>query len=256
MHNTKQIIVFAIVGFILSLVCGFFSNSNFLHILLIAVGWALGFAVLGFLISFVFKKFLTVEDFGETVSPSNNVLKSTSVGNNVDIVIEDKELDRTDSSNRYSVGDNRQMLNDSDFSTNDSTTTSVQSSNESSDFIPIRNLETYKNFSGTEAVSSDSISKLENIENVSNVSDTKNTSNNDINSSSTNDLDVLPDMGAFVIEGSKSDNEEDVEDIYGNSDSFSESSFTSSRTEQTDNENMQNTELIAKAISSVLSQET
>ncbi len=263
MHTTKTIVSFAVTGFVLSLIFGIFSNSGFFRVLFMALGWAAGFALLGFGVSFAFKTLLAVDNSqslsqAATTTAAAAPSHSNTVGNNVDITIEDQELDRTESVNRYSVGQNHQMLNDSDLDAsakkesklNDSVTPDNQG------FIPVRNLETYKNFSGTESVkpsevkSNNDEEELEEIEEIQTVDESA--PKVQPASSGGGDLDVLPDMDEYVMEKT----ETNTNDGFGYDGSgISEPSYGNSK-QKVDGENMQNTELIAKAISSVLSAET
>lgn len=241
MKNIKSIIISAASGFILSLVFGLFSGSGFFKILLTALVAGLIFAVLGFLVSFIYEKFLMIESSDVESQPAANTTDSaaSNVGNNVDIVIEDQELERSESSNRYSVGDNFSMLHDSDVISEKNEPSPAASNN--TGFVPVRNLETLTNFSGSEAVKPSEIKPVEN----------KNDSEQ---------LDVLPDFSDSIgktvpvsnAPGGESDSDDDSLDS-GFSGSISVSSY--SKKNDIDTEKFQNTELIAKAISSVLSDE-
>lgn len=121
MRNLKFPTIFAAFGFALSLLFGFFSRSHFGFIFLRALIFALIFFALGFLINFIYKKFLdedTSSDLdGEQLSSTE---KHTDDGNfakgqHVDLVVEDQELDSETSENHYVVGQNHQMLSDSDL---------------------------------------------------------------------------------------------------------------------------------------------
>lgn len=262
MRNIKTIVSFSAAGFILSLIFGIFSNSSFIRVLLVALAWAIAFGLLGLLISFLFNTVLKVESSSYSsseASPSQGMgIKTESLGNNVDIVVEDQELDRTESVNRYSVGQNHQMLNDSDLDENKTAQENASAAvSDNPGFVPIRNLETYKNISGTESVKPSELKKkedeeeeLEEIEEIEGV-DSSSPSNN-VQIAGTDDaLDVLPDMGEYVSSGNVNTNDGFGYDGSG----YSDSSYGNSN-KKVDGENMQNTELIAKAISSVLSAET
>lgn len=260
MRNTKSIVFSAVSGFILSLIFGIFSKSGFFRVLLIALIWAVVFAGMAILINIIFEKFLAVEgtpDYSSQTqsSPAGIVTQSSSVGNNIDIVVEDQELDRSESANRYSVGENHQMLNDSDISGKpEGESSSVQ--NDNPGFVPVRNLETFKNFSGTESVKPSEVAsakeeELEEMPEVSGSGPESNVSTAAPVSSSDDALDVLPDMGEYVTSGNTNTN-----DGFGyESSGYSDSSYGNNN-KKVEGENMQNTELIAKAISSVLSAET
>ena len=118
MRGAKFIGLFAACGFILSFVSGLFSHSSILSVLLKALIFAVIFGILGFGISFIYGKFLSDGsggDFqGDYTVDSSTPAVSSSVGQNVDITIQDEELRPSESENHFVVGDNHQMLNDSD----------------------------------------------------------------------------------------------------------------------------------------------
>lgn len=252
MHSLKLVSFSAACGFILSLICGFFSKSSFVKIFFIALLWALIFAAMAFLIYLVYSKFLDVATDGEVVVNSTTVDlndNKPAVGQNVDLIIQDQELERSQSLNHYDVGDNHQMLTDDDIKKksireqnsisidNDfSSHNSVQ--NESQSFVPVRNLETVTNVSGTES------KKYDEIQSVSSNEDEQ--------------IDTLPDMGNMGFSSSQ----EDIPfasskggDSINYDDSFSESSFGTEKKDVSADE-VQDASLMAKAISSILSEET
>ena len=250
MRCTKFIGVFAACGFILSFFAGLFSHSSILSVLLKALITAVIFGLLGFGISFVFNKFLSDGNSGDfqsdnaaDSSPVDN--KNSAVGQHVDITIQDEELRPSESENHFVVGDNHQLLNDSDVRS------SGGSEQASTGFVPLRNFETVKNVSGTEAViPSEAIAK------ATPAAQTENANQNAV-ASFTNigidgGIDTLPDMDKFVFsEGSGSDSEEII-------DSGSDSDFVSSSSSRPKSDapaEVQDAALMAKAISSVLSDE-
>lgn len=248
MKNIKFVSFSAAAGFLLSLIFGIFSKSGILKVLLTAFVFAIIFAVLGFGISFIYEKFLVVDgsDFDSSRSSEPKIINSSSVGNNVDIVIEDQELERSESGNHYDVGENRSMLSTSDVVTSNNSESLNNSSTveENSNFVPVRNLETLTNFSGTEAVK-----PTNNTKNQEDAPVSSNTKNEE------DDLDVLPDfgsMGTSTVSSAGASSSNDSIDIF--SDTGSSSGYT--RRNDVDTDKFQNTELIAKAISSVLSDES
>lgn len=247
MKNIKFVSFSAAAGFILSLTFGIFSKSGILKVLLTALIFAVIFAVLGFGITFVYEKFLAL-DSSDIDSGKNSEVKvtgSSSVGNNVDIVIEDQELERSESNNRYDVGENRSMLNTNDVvaSQNSSSLNNNIAEETKSNFVPVRNLETLTNFSGTEAVQPSAVAN-------------KTVESTGSTSSKNDDLDVLPDFGNLGMPAtpmSSSSSANDSIEVFSDSES---SPVYTSRKNDVDTEKFQNTELIAKAISSVLSDES
>lgn len=247
MKNIKFVSFSAGAGFILSLTFGIFSKSGILKVLLTALVFALIFAVLGFGLSFVYEKFLSLDssEIDSTKSTESKTV-SSSVGNNVDIVIEDQELERSGSNNRFNVGENRSMLNTSDVvtSNNSSSVNSSIAEDSKSNFVPVRNLETLTNISGTEAVKPSAVAN-------------KSAEISESSSSKNDDLDVLPDFGnlgmpATPMSSFSSSANDSIDEF---SDTESSSVYTSKRND-VDTDKFQNTELIAKAISTVLSDES
>ncbi len=247
MKNIKFVSFSAGAGFILSLTFGIFSKSGILKVFLTALVFALIFAVLGFGLSFVYEKFLSLDssEIDSTKSTESKTV-SSSVGNNVDIVIEDQELERSGSNNRFNVGENRSMLNTSDVvtSNNSSSVNSSIAEDSKSNFVPVRNLETLTNISGTEAVKPSAVAN-------------KSAEISESSSSKNDDLDVLPDFGnlgmpATPMSSFSSSSNDSIDEF---SDTESSSVYTSKRND-VDTDKFQNTELIAKAISTVLSDES
>lgn len=247
MKNIKFVSFSAGAGFILSLTFGIFSKSGILKVFLTALVFALIFAVLGFGLTFVYEKFLSLDssEIDSTKSTESKTV-SSSVGNNVDIVIEDQELERSGSNNRFNVGENRSMLNTSDVvtSNNSSSVNSTIAEDSKSNFVPVRNLETLTNISGTEAVKPSAVAN-------------KSAEISESSSSKNDDLDVLPDFGnlgmpATPMSSFSSSANDSIDEF---SDTESSSVYTSKRND-VDTDKFQNTELIAKAISTVLSDES
>lgn len=240
MRSIKNIIIFASCGFILSFVFGLTSHSSFLSILLKAFIFAVCFALLGFAINFVFKKFLSEETSGESSDYSTStstVSDSPKTGNVVDITIEDEELERSESQNHFVVGENHQMLNDSDIGNANGVKKSAENGN--SGFVPLRAKENIENVSGTEAVSP----KEAGTEPDANV--------NVASSGEGIGLDTLPDMENFAFTES---NEGEPSIFEGNSEIIGKSDFSSSSSSKAEPE-VKDAELMAKAISSILADE-
>ena len=259
MRNVKFVAAFAVCGFLLSFVFGLFSHSSILSILFKAFVFSLCFALLGFGIDFVFSHFLddqgsTSEFGGDTVSVS---APASSNGRMVDITIQDEELPPGESQNRFIVGENHQMLNDSDLKRsgsvavhstrehepekNDSempkSENAVQSENANASdngFVPIKPKETFQNVSGKEAVAS---AEVQSVSTGASSSGSKD-----------DELDILPDMSNFALDSpSHSGSNDDV----GTEEEF----VSSSRAGKGDGEGaeIKDAALMAKAISSVLS---
>ena len=250
MRGTKFIGVFAACGFILSFFAGLFSHSSILSILLKALICAVVFGLLGFGISVIYTKFLSDGNpgdmQGEYAADTPSAGNSTSaVGQHVDITIQDEELRPSESENHFVVGENHQMLNESDVRSSSSAET------DNSGFVPLRNFETVKNVSGTEAViPSEASAKAEPA------AQTVNANQNAVasfpNFGGDGGIDTLPDMENFVFSESGSSGSENV------SDSGTETDFISSSSSHQKSDvpaEVQDAALMAKAISSVLSDE-
>ena len=236
MKNSKLIIVSASAGFVLSFIFGLFSHSRFIRIFLTAVLFALIFALLAILISFVYTKFLDVDGTAPGIALAGNGSAKNSSNHTVDIVISESDLEQTGNSNHFDVGNNKQMLNDSDTKAEEAADSSIPESG----FVPLRAKETSANFSGSEAVTPAAMKKSSNssasgVETVI----------------SGNTLDELPDMGdVSFLQNSESDD--------GSIDLSENSDFISSALKYKDDNanNIQDASLMAKAISSILSEET
>ena len=247
MRGLKVVVPFAACGFLLSFVAGLFSHSSFLSILLKALIFALVFGLLGFGISFLFKKFLsdgTGADFQSeyTADSSAAPAGNSALGQNVDITIQDEELRPSESENHFVVGDNHQMLNDSDVRNKGN---AAQEPDSSQGFVPLRNFETVQNLSGKEAViPSEAIASEAAPEKSAPVN---------IETNIEGGIDTLPDMENFVYsDASESGSNDD------DSDAVTESEFVSSVSSNKKNDGpaeVQDAALMAKAISSVLSDE-
>ena len=251
MRGTKFIGVFAACGFILSFFAGLFSHSSILSVLLKALIFTVVFGLLGFGISVIFSKFLSdgnTGDFqGEYAGEASSVgAANPSLGQHVDITIQDEDLKPSESENHFVVGDNHQMLNDSDVRKTSDTESA------SSGFVPLRNFETVQNVSGTEAViPSEAISAKQET-----VSEPVNTNQSSVasfpNIGSDGGIDTLPDMENFVFSDSSSSDSDNV------SDAGTETDFVTSSSSHKKSDapaEVQDAALMAKAISSVLSDE-
>lgn len=251
MKNIKFVASFTVAGFILSLLFGLFSGAGFLHIFINALIFALVFGVLSFGISIVYDKFLAIDGEGtgdvnsedkiaDSENPDLSTVKTTPVlGQNIDFVVHDEELEQSGNSNHFDVGENHQMLNETDYNHQQSQNESNAGKNE---FVPIRNLETVTNFSGNESITpSESANRTKVAESIMSENDS---------------LDVLPDMTEFAVAKPKGDDDSETIVV---SDS-EEASFVHSATDLKTSDNgtgeVKDAALLAKAISSILAEET
>ena len=257
MRSAKYIGLFAACGFILSFVAGLFSHSTFLSILLKALIFAVVFGLVGSGISFVYSKFLsdgTGGDFqGDYTADSSSAPNAASVlGQNVDITIRDEELAPSESENHFVVGDNHQMLNDSDVRDPVNGNSDEQSSSEG--FVPLRKFETVKNFSGKEAViPAEAVAAQPVQESTQEASAEAAAVQTNVMANLDGGIDTLPDMENFVFSESSGSNSDDDDSILE-----SDSEYVSSSGSHKKNDapaEVQDAALMAKAISSVLSDE-
>ena len=259
MRSAKYIGLFAACGFVLSFVSGLFSHSSILSILLKALIFAVVFGIVGLGISFVYSKFLsdgTSRDFqSDYTVDSTSAPAASAVGNNVDITIQDEELKPSESENHFVVGDNHQMLNESDVRNSGSGGSEAQGASQG--FVPLRNFESVKNFSGKEAViPSEAIASAPDATSENSESSVPQEEQNAApgpgfaTNKGEGGIDTLPDMENFVFnESSGSDSDDD-------SDTGTDSEFVSMGSRKKDEPaEVKDAALMAKAISSVLSDE-
>ena len=248
MRSAKYVGLFVACGFILSFVSGLFSHSSILSILLKALIFALVFGVLGFGISVIYSKFLSDSSNGDfqgeyTADSSSGISQQSALGQNVDITIQDEELKPSESENHFVVGENHQMLNESDVRNSEKAAATEQESPKG--FVPLRNFETVNNFSGKEAVVPfEAAAANQNSENSAGSSE----------NIGAGGLDTLPDMENFVFSESGSSNSEDDDALASGTGSEFVTSSGSHKKNDAPAE-IQDAALMAKAISSVLSDE-
>lgn len=276
MRNLKFILGFAGTGFFLSLFFGIFSHSTFGRVFLQAVIFLILFGLIGFIIKFIYDKFLS-DGYGTSESIDSSETSGSHKGTHVDLVVQDEELPTSESENRFYVGDNHQMLNESDFK--------VLRSNANGNFVPMQK-ESFDNISGTEAVTREEFKKRSEDQkssfNGAQLTDltsgnSSNSSKNDMSaankdaaiinksnstesgskmssaSSDGNELDTLPDMNDFSF-GSQEDGKEQQDSASG----FGTPTYTPSTGKSKIPEGIDpsNASLMAKAISSILSGES
>lgn len=253
MKNIKFVAICGAAGFVLSLIFGFFSKSGIGRILLIALIFGLVFAALAFGISFVYDKFLALDSPGQegvvnTESASAGGEKKV-LGQHIDLIVQEEPLEQSGNSNHYDVGENHQMLNDSDYNNSKKaqgdTAENTKGEEEvvaKDEFVPIRNFETVTNFSGNESSTPVEAEKRREVI-------------QEQEAKKGDDLDVLPDMSDFKV--ASDNNNEDDTIVMSDSD---EASFVSSATNYKSSDlkdgEIKDASLMAKAISSILAEET
>ena len=117
MKNAKFITGFSIFGFLLSIISSFGSHRSFGAKVLLAVVFAVIFALCAFFISFLYTNFLEGESnsgFGESSGTVQSGV-STASTHAVDITVQDEELPSEENENQFFVGSKHQMLNEGDM---------------------------------------------------------------------------------------------------------------------------------------------
>ncbi|MCR4579637.1 MAG: hypothetical protein K5681_04740 [Treponema sp.] len=264
----KFISGFAVFGFVLSFVSSLFSpHSSFIHKLLVALLFAVIFAILGFVIKIVFDKFLNDSDgdFSSDFAPSAQsvVTAGPQKGQLVDIVIQDEEIAPGESSNRFVVGDNHQMLNDTDVKDSGSSSF-VENKPEAAKSMVVPNVTQMSSPEEPVIIEHDQgvqQTQPKPVPESAPVSENKGGSSfvpmnaaalTHVDLSNESEaIDTLPDMNNFSFGSSESSSEED--DNGYEDDSGFEPSYTSS--EKAEVPEVKDAGLIAKAISSVLADE-
>ena len=249
MKNIKFVAICAACGFVLSLVCGFFSHSSFGRILLIALIFGIIFGGISFGISIVYDKFLDIDGYSDmsASTQTDSTSGNKTLGQHVDLIIQEEELEQSGNQNHYDVGENHQMLNESDYKKgekadvlNEDGSPHIEEKNE---FVPIRNLETVTNFS-----SSESMTPKESDERREIIAEQ--------NAKKGEDLDVLPDMSDLKIASDSSSPDTETV-VFSDSE---EENFVHSATNYKSSESsageIKDASLMAKAISSILAEES
>lgn len=267
--HIKITVIFAAFGFLLSFLFGLFSHSSILMILLKALIFAVVFAALGFCISFLFSKFLIDEAHENDSIPENSAAANNSRGQNVDIVIQDQEIERSDSPNSFDVGSSFQMLNSSDIASGSpiaSSADSNQSSSGSDEMSKANQDAVEHNTIGEQFIP---INNFQKVDKATVTGQSVNTSvadspvinlNNNETGVVTDELDTLPDLGTIEVQKASdgSNSEEESMSEYSASESMDSGvSSISSRSSHSGDENIEikDASLMAKAISSILSNE-
>ncbi len=241
MRGIKIGSVFAVCGFLLSFVSGLFSHSSFFSVLMKAFIFAIIFGLLGFVIDFVFEKFLasdTTSEFGGENGEINSSSSPSTVGNLVDITIQDEDLERSESDNHFVVNGNHQMLNESDLE--QKSVDNTQNAEPDNGFVPLKNFETLKSLTGKEAVHPESTVANENLK----------AAGQDSQSKKDDGLDMLPDMSNISFE--KNDGTPPDADDVSTDGEFVSSANMRKHNDETE---IKDASLMAKAISSILSDE-
>ena len=266
MQGIKVSLSFAAFGFVLSLLFGFTSHAAFLILLLRAFIIALVFAGLGFVLFILADKFLMEDSDSVEISESSPSV-SSPVGSKVDLYIRDQELDSDDGENTYFVDDSsHQMLNNSDlrstgFAARVSEPAASAAVMESPDSVG-------KAPDAADAMAKANAGALEGVANMptaapaqpeinlaaeSGAGAVPSDNGGAAASSQSNDsgLDTLPDMSGFVMDTASSS--EGGEESMESKDSYTTTVTTSSS--DGSEYGVKDAEVMAKAISSVLSRE-
>jgi hypothetical protein len=256
MINPKYICIFAGVGFFVSFIIGLLSGNGFLHPLLIALIFAVVFALLSLGIQIVYNKFLTIGD-----SYTGNVggdMKTPSVGSVVNITVDDDNLPDEEQAPKFYVENNRPGLGAEDLTSEAvdarnkpkklETPKVVTDVSESISDVPVsepvQNPSQIPDSSGFTPMSVTDLSKSENggVAEAATVASNTNNGNARVATGSASDsLDDLPDIGDFSPGAVKS-----------TSDVISDASFSPSSTSSSSSGKEQNSELMAQAIRTIL----
>lgn len=277
MKNLKFIAAFSIFGFLLSIFSSFHTvarsaGSRFL----IAFCFALGFGALAAAIQFLGKKFIFAEtsgDFSEAGNKSSNSANASSGTHPVDIVVQDEELPAEDGGPQFFVGSNHQMLNKEDLQDVKKNDTEPQktvtekaseiapgaqnsaaeqvkgenSSSGNSGFVPLNFAESPSNISSVESKSMDELKSDEKSARAEQIPSFDNNSET---------LDVLPDLETISDAAQPSVSSENSG--FSENSNFSENKDTNSASSagsSKEKSSGQDAELMAKAISTLLSKD-
>ncbi|MCQ2573445.1 MAG: hypothetical protein MJ182_06085 [Treponema sp.] len=249
---------------------------------MLAFVFALVFAAIGYGVVFVFKRFLA-DDSIESQDNSNlgNTVGKTSAkrGQTVDLVIQDEDLPSDEVTGQYIVNDSQRIFTAGDIKNiptsspaaaqnayakqqqktvedSGAGSTDFEKSSESEvseeKFVPVRNLETLYNVSGKEAVTKteDKVSKA----------GTFSLSGEEVYSAEDEELDTLPSMDSLgdSIGGGDSSRPSFGDDEVNNETEFATagSSGGSRRSAEPDENVIKDAPLLAKAISTILANES
>lgn len=281
MKNLKFIAGFSIFGFLLSIFSSFHTVARApVARFFIALGFAAGFGVLAAVIQFVASKFIFAENIAENSEAAGKNAQNSSGTQPVDIVIQDEDLPAEDGGPQFFVGSNHQMLNNEDLqdvqnvSPEPQNSSGAQVSSESqkgvqasdaiqqvknensssgnSGFVPLNFAENPSNISSVESKSVDEIKsdgknlKAEPLPSFNDSSDSENGSET---------LDVLPDL-ENLSEAQPAGNSENSG--FAEDSNFSENKDTnptSGGDSSKEKSGGQDVELMAKAISTLLSKD-
>jgi len=230
MRGLKFVPLFAACGFILSLFSGLFSRSGILRILVQALIFGIVFGLLALLIRFLFLRYL----YDDSSQNLESEPQAPAVGGKVDIVVEDEELPDSGSGNRFAVSGKHGILSGA----GDSGLSDVAGENASPDPVPVR---------GGNSATDASVSR----DGSAAGSAVRPAGNDGTAVYGDDDLDVLPDMDDVVV----SDDRMDVSDGMSSGGGDYVPSVEHHSPSGTASAGGMDTELMAKAISSVLSEE-
>lgn len=269
MQGLKVSLIFAAFGFLLSLLFGLSSHSG-IWILIHALIFAAVFAGLGFLISFLSEKFLFDDSDSDLSVDAPLSSANPQIGTKVDLYVRDEELADEGNENSYYVDDSSyQMLNPSDAGKNSKSasfsvagTGSVSAVKNDAEGLQadrakpdVKMQMAAQNAQAAAPSSSENkVSKPQAEESlVSRPSADTPEEKSSEGEKDENGLDTLPDMSSFVMEApsQKSGDEGDVVE----SDSSFSASVSASHKDPAELAG-QSAEVMAKAISSVLSAES
>lgn len=268
MQGIKISLSFAAFGFILSLLFGFTSHAAFFILLIRALIIALVFAGLGFGFYFLANNFLMDDADSMDVSEASPA-SNPQVGTKVDLYVHDEELDADENGNAYVVDDSsHQMLNNSDLRSTGSISRAAvfaAAPSAAEEKAPVKKVadEVTSAMAEANAGAAESAAKVQTAapaqteESGAAAEERPAPSDNaGAAASSSNEeaggLDTLPDMSSFVMENTSS-SEESGENAVERDSSYT--TTVSSGHNDGSELGVKDAEVMAKAISSVLSRE-
>ncbi|MBQ9630273.1 MAG: hypothetical protein IJR49_01650, partial [Treponema sp.] len=248
LKNIRAVASFALCGFLLSFIFGIlFSHSPVSSVMFRAILFAFVFACLALLISFVWTSILQV-DAGVSVSASAS---SRQMPSRVDLVVQDEDLPQGENEQHFSVGENRHLLHESDYSKEGEDAKLGHGKDETG-------ASSIASFTGESIENIDSLDGSEPSSNL--VKETKDAAFVPVQLGQTSSdikkeeikkdesLDELPDLGAVI--NNASSNEDGA-----NETEFSSTGVVKPRNKTQEQMNDKDTVLIAKAISTVLAKD-
>jgi len=250
------------VGFALSLITGLISGNSFGHCILMALVYAVVFAVLCVAVSFIYQKFLST---GQSESASSQDVSQEPVkGQNVDITLDDDNLPDEDGPKFFVNNPQMAKQSQSELAAEPASTVSEPVRQVPPESEPGVSVMTDENVNkdaeldelpsepkSADAGNSTGFVPVNLGANAEKVTENKSSSTGD----SFDNLDELPDVGSLSLDGEKKDSEND--DVISDSDFASAGSPPPSGPSFPDGKQAgeQNTAVMAEAIRTILAKQ-